>query len=322
MERPSVPRVLIGQAPVDAASLDAASRWLLEELRQKKIGLTDAPPLQVMGPNAFLVTLAARNAAFAAALRHANLCLPDGMSVVWGARWLGTPVPERVPGGEFMERMCALCAEHELSVYLLGGLPGAAEAAARALCARHPKLRIAGTDCPPLGFEQDEAANGAVFERIASAHPDLLCVALGAPKQEIWMLDECAALPIGAALSVGAAFDTLAGLRRRAPAWTHNIGAEWLYRLLMEPRRLWRRYLIGNVQFAVILAQTWFRQRKSRAMDVLLHDESRAGAPHPVHAPLSPEEIALLHLHGRTQSESDPGGAATTSQAENVRFDS
>ena len=263
-------RVLFGAAPVDAVELKAAAQWLLSELRQRRMH-PGSKPLQIMGPNAFLVTLARTNRHFAEALRHASLCLPDGMSVVWGARLLGARIPERVPGGEFMEKMCELCAEHRLSVYFLGGLPGAAQGAALALMERYPGLRVAGTDCPPLGFEQDEAQNEAVRARINTAEPDLLCVALGAPKQEIWMLDECPTLRIGAALSVGAALDTQAGLRKRAPAWTHNIGAEWLYRFAMEPRRLWRRYLLGNLYFAGITARHWLSQRKKHVVDELLH---------------------------------------------------
>lgn len=263
-------RVFFGAAPVDAVTMESASGWLLEALQFHAAGQTKHPPLQVMGPNAFLVTLAAKNAGFAKALNHAALCLPDGMSVVWGARLLGVSMPERVPGGEFMERMCALCAEHGLSVYFLGGLPGAAEKAAEALTARLPGLVVAGTDCPPLGFEQDDALNEGVRSRIIAARPDLLCVALGAPKQEIWMLDECDSLPIGAALSVGAAFDTQAGLRKRAPSWTHNIGAEWLYRLAVEPRRLWKRYLLGNMAFGVITAKEWGKHRRDQAMKALL----------------------------------------------------
>lgn len=252
-----------------------------------------------MGPNAFLVSLAYRNAAFATALHGADLCLPDGMSVVWGARLLGHAVPERVPGGEFMERMCALAAQNGLSVYLLGGLPGAAEGAAQALCARYPGLAIAGVDCPPHGFEQDEATHAAVRARIAAAKPDILCVALGAPKQEVWMLDECDTLPVGAVLSVGAALDTLAGLRKRAPAWTHNIGAEWLYRLAMEPHRLWRRYLFGNLRFAAIVATEWTQQRRRRAAEDLLLARARA-AVHGlgVDAVATPEEASLLHVAG------------------------
>ena len=269
----AAPRMFLGPAPVDAVSLETGAQWLLEALKDRKHGAGRRFPLQVMGPNAFLVTLASRNPIFAKALHRADLCLADGMSVVWGGRLLGVRIPERVPGGDFMEKMCMLCAGHGLSVYFLGGLPGAAEGAAAALTARYPGLRVAGTDCPALGFEQDEAAGTAVRDRIAAARPDLLCVAFGAPKQEIWMLDECDALPIGAALSVGAAFDTQAGLRKRAPAWTHNIGAEWLYRLVMEPRRLWKRYLLGNLHFAGIVAGEWLRQRKERAIQEILRSE-------------------------------------------------
>ncbi len=266
-------RVSFGAAPVDAVGMEQATQWLLRELQERQVRGAEEP-LQIMGPNAFLVTLAARNASFAKALERADLCLADGMSVVWGSRLLGSYVPERVPGGEFMERMCALCAEHGLSVYLLGGLPGAAVGAAEKLMERYPGLRIAGTDCPAPGFEQKETANQTVLARIVAARPDLLCVALGAPKQEIWMLDECPTLPVGAAMSVGAAFDTLAGLRKRAPAWTHNIGAEWLYRLAMEPRRLWKRYLVGNLSFAAITAREWGKLRKQRARERLLRSES------------------------------------------------
>jgi N-acetylglucosaminyldiphosphoundecaprenol N-acetyl-beta-D-mannosaminyltransferase len=258
-------RVSFGRAPVDRVNMKTATEWLLKVLDSPR-----GTPHLVMGPNAFLVTLADQNARFADALRTASLCLPDGMSVVWGSRLLGRPIPERVPGGEFMEAMCALAARNRKSVYFLGGLPGAARQAAQVLAARYPGLIIAGTDCPEKGFEQNPEANSAVLERIRMAHPDLLFVAFGAPKQEIWMLDHCRSLPIGAALSVGAAFDTTAGLRKRAPAWTHDIGVEWLYRLVMEPRRLWRRYLIGNAQFAVIVAREWVKLRKVRATERLL----------------------------------------------------
>ncbi len=258
-------RVSFGKAPVDRVTMKSATEWLLRVL--------DGPrgmPHLIMGPNAFLVTLAESDPRFADALAHASLCLPDGMSVVWGSRLLGKPIPERVPGGEFMEAMCALAAPKGKSVYFLGGLPGAARRAAEILATRYPGLVVAGTDCPEKGFELDPRANKAVLDRIRTAKPDLLCVAFGAPKQEIWMLDHCLNLPIGAALSVGAAFDTTAGLRKRAPQWTHAMGTEWLYRLALEPRRLWRRYLLGNAQFGAILVNEWVKQRKMKATERLL----------------------------------------------------
>lgn len=260
-----VQRVQFGSAPVDSVTMRQATEWLQ--------GVLTAPrstPHLIMGPNAYLVTLAQRDPRFAEALAHASLCLPDGMSVVWGSRLLGRPIPERVPGGEFMEQMCRVAAETGRSVYFLGGLPGAAEQAAEVLATRYPGLVVAGTDCPRPGFNQDPLALAMVLARIRAAAPDLLCVALGAPMQEIWMLDHCRDLPIGAALSVGAALDTQAGLRKRAPTWTHAIGAEWLYRLAMEPRRLWRRYLIGNARFGAILLKEWGRERTRRATENLL----------------------------------------------------
>lgn len=300
-EKVPAQRTHIGSAPIDSVNLDMASSWLLRALQARHMQPLQVP-LQIMGPNAYLVTLAGRNRHFAKALQSASLCLPDGMSVVWAARLLGTPIPERVPGGEFMERMGALCAEHGLSMYLLGGLPGAAEGAARTLISRYPGLQIAGTDCPPMNFEQDEVLNRAVLARIAAAKPDLLCVALGAPKQEIWMWDEVPSLPIGAALSVGAALDTLAGLRKRAPAWTHNIGAEWLYRLVMEPRRLWKRYLIGNLEFSVITAREWVQRRKNRALEEMLRSQAVAVLPvrkASFQTDFDPEIHALLHPEGQ-----------------------
>lgn len=286
-------RIWFGAAPVDAVTMDQAAEWLLSALKSRSHA--DAP-LQIMGPNAFLVTLAARNRHFAEALQHASLCLPDGMSVVWAARLLGRSLPERVPGGEFFERMCACCAQNGLSVYLLGGLPGAAEGAAQVLQQRYPGLRIAGTDCPSWGFDQSVQQRADVRARIVEASPDLLCVALGAPKQEIWMLDECEDLPIGAALSVGAALDTVAGLRKRAPAWTHNIGLEWAYRFAMEPRRLWRRYLIGNLKFLFITLHAWMALKKETNASVTLSgalSEAVTGessdvldaSAHPIHPP-------------------------------------
>ncbi len=269
-------RVHFGAAPVDSVTMKQATAWLMRVLEAPRTSST-APHL-IMGPNAFLVTLAQQDARFAEALSRASLCLPDGMSVVWGSRLLGKPMPARVTGGDFMEQMCRLAADQGKSVYLLGGLPGAASLASRVLVERYPGLIIAGTDCPAKGFEHDPAAHAAVLQRIRVAKPDLLFVAFGAPKQEIWMLEHCGDLPIGAALSVGAAFDTQAGLRKRAPAWTHQIGAEWLYRLVMEPRRLWRRYLLGNARFGLIVTGEWIKQRKHRATERLLR-------PVPVQAP-------------------------------------
>jgi N-acetylglucosaminyldiphosphoundecaprenol N-acetyl-beta-D-mannosaminyltransferase len=255
IELPPPPRFYFDGIPVDRISLPYAAAWIMYALQRPG----SRAPLLIMGPNAQLLTLAARQPRFAAALRSADLAVPDGISVVLAARLLNQPVPARVTGGELMERLCAEAARHNLSVFFLGGLPRAAEKTARKFQRLYPGFRVAGTCCPPLGFENDPVQCARVRQSIANATPDLLCVAFGAPKQEIWMAENCPTLPIGAAISVGAALDTQAGLRKRAPKWTHRLGLEWLYRLVHEPRRLWRRYLIGNTHFLWLVARECWR---------------------------------------------------------------
>lgn len=261
---PRPPRFLLGGVPVDRISMDYAAVLVTEALLHRG----DAPPLTIVGPNAHLVTLAQRDACFADAMRQADLAVPDGISVVMASHALGYPIPERVTGGDLMERLCREAARCGFRVFFLGGLPGAARMAAFNLRRRYPGLDICGTYCPPRGFENDAAEQARIFAMIEQSAPDLLCIAFGAPKQEVWMQRNRGRLAVGAILPVGAAFDTQAGLRRRAPRWMQRLALEWLFRLLMEPRRLGRRYIAGNTRFILLVlrqcaAQTmeWIRQR-------------------------------------------------------------
>jgi len=250
---PKPPRFLIDRVPIDCATMEYALAWVVQRLTHRSGG----SPLLIMGPNAQLVSIATTNTRFAKAIQAADLLVPDGISIVLASRLLGGRIPERLTGGELMERLCAECAKHGLSVFFLGGLPGAADGAALQLERRYPGLRVAGTYWPPYGFENDVVESARVRRVVSDAAPDLLCVAFGAPKQEIWMHDNCRSLPIGAAIAVGAALDTQAGLRKRAPRWTHKMGLEWLYRFAREPRRLWRRYLLGNSCFLFLVIRQW-----------------------------------------------------------------
>ncbi len=254
-------RRLVGTAPVDDVTMEQAVEHILTAVARP---LASCRPLLIMGPNAQLVSLAARNAHFREALAAADLTVADGISVVLAARLLGWHLHERVPGGELMEQLCAAGAERGLRVFFVGGLPGAARLAALHLQQRYPGLVIAGTCCPPMHFERSPELNRQVLDEIRAAAPDLVCVALGAPRQEIWMHRHAAELSAGAMLSVGAALDTQAGLRTRAPRWAQQANVEWLYRLVMEPRRLWRRYLFGNTHFLWIVASQWWRERITR----------------------------------------------------------
>ncbi len=258
--------------------MDYAAVLMTEALLQRG----DLPPLTVVGPNAHLVTMAERDPRFADAMLDADLSVPDGVSVVMASRVLGAPIPERVTGGDLMERMCAEAAHYGFRVFFLGGLPGAAVMAAHNLRARYRGLRVCGTWCPPPGFETDAAELDRIQQAIEDAAPDLLCVALGAPKQEIWILENRARLKVGVIMAVGAALDTQAGLRRRAPKWIQAIALEWLFRLLMEPRRLWRRYLIGNAHFVLLVIGQWARQTAhSLKQAILQRVRANQAAPSP-----------------------------------------
>jgi N-acetylglucosaminyldiphosphoundecaprenol N-acetyl-beta-D-mannosaminyltransferase len=292
---PRPQRCYIQRLPIDRMTMNQSVVWAMQHIREhRREHIREQPrksasvtPLLITGPNAHLVTLAAGNPRFARALRAAHLSVPDGISVVLASRLLGAPVPERVPGGELMERLCAECAHTGVSVFFLGGLPGAADLAARNLARRYPALQVAGTYCPPRGFENDPSESAKIRRIVTAASPGLLCVAFGAPRQEIWMHEHCPTLPIGAAIAVGAALDTQGGLRKRAPAWTHGLGIEWLYRMLREPLRLGPRYLTSNPHFIFLVLRQWCgalwhapAPGSTRAASRLLSFEA---APQPTH---------------------------------------
>jgi len=294
-KRPSKPfrtlqRCTIAGVAVNDVVLEEASAMVIDTIRERSA----TAPFLIMGPNAHLITLAQKDHRFFAALHASALNVPDGISVVLASRLLGGNLSVRVPGGELMELLCRDAARHGLRVFFLGGLPGAAAGAARQLQRRYPALTIAGTYCPPRGFERDSMECAHIRQLITEASPDLLFVAFGAPKQEIWMHENCPTLPISAAMSVGAALDTQSGLRKRAPRWTHRLGMEWLYRFVQEPRRLWRRYLIGNAHFLYLVLRQRFLYGRSADTEKLLpillpaaHSNSLSTSPQSTGDPLS-----------------------------------
>jgi N-acetylglucosaminyldiphosphoundecaprenol N-acetyl-beta-D-mannosaminyltransferase len=186
------------------------------------------------------------------ALRHihnsAGLVTPDGMPLVWLSRLMGFRQVERVYGPDLMLTVCARSAQQGHRHFFYGGAPGVAEKLASRLQARFPGLRVAGVYSPPfhaLTPEEEEAG----VERINAATPDIVWVGMSTPKQERWMSEHRGRLNAPVLIGVGAAFDFHAGLKRQAPRWMQQSGLEWLFRLVMEPRRLWRRYLINNPWF-------------------------------------------------------------------------
>jgi N-acetylglucosaminyldiphosphoundecaprenol N-acetyl-beta-D-mannosaminyltransferase len=250
-------RVKIGLVPIDPVTMTGAVTRVAEHLTAK-----NQRQFIVTGVNAQFVNIAENDSELASFLQSTDLNVTDGVSLLMAARILGAKLPERIPGIDLMVELCGLAAETSRTVYLFGGMEGAAEGAANFLKARFPQLKIVGVDRPPVGREFDPLVVSRVRSRIIEAQPDFLFVCLGVPRQEKWIRQFGPGLPVGVVMGNGAAFDVLAGFFHRPPMWIQRIGLEWFYRLCMEPKRLWRRYLLGNILFAKhILAQgfgnTW-----------------------------------------------------------------
>ena len=218
----------------------------------------------VVTPNLDILRRIVRDDGFRSLVSNATVRVADGMPLVWASRLQGTPLPERVAGSSMIGALSDALAEHGRSIYLLGGDPGAAQGAAAVLKARAAALKVAGTYCPPFGFESDEAEMNRIIESLDAADPDVVFVALGSPKQE-HLIDRLRSIRPGTWwLGVGISFSFLSGEVRRAPRWLQKIGLEWVHRLVQEPSRLAKRYLLHGIPFGVCLMCHALRHRRRR----------------------------------------------------------
>lgn len=182
-----------------------------------------------------------------------EIIVADGMPLVWASALRGSKVPERVTGASLFWTLSEAAAAQGASVFVLGGPPGAADQAAAALVTRNPGLRIAGTACPPIGFDTSEHGMDSLIEQIVASRPGLVLVGLGFPKQERVIAELRRHLPTAWYLGCGAAVVFAAGRTARAPRWMQRSGLEWLHRLAHDPRRLASRYIRDDITFAVTL---------------------------------------------------------------------
>jgi N-acetylglucosaminyldiphosphoundecaprenol N-acetyl-beta-D-mannosaminyltransferase len=197
----------------------------------------------------------------------ADFTVPDGQPLVWALKALGHPLPDRVYGPELMERACARAAATGQRFYLYGGRSqGALVELARMLRLRHPGLNVVGGHAPPFR-ELTGEEEAAVVAEIERARPDVVWVGIGVPKQEKWMARMRDRLSAPVLIGVGAAFDFHAGLVPQAPGWMQRLGLEWAFRLVQEPRRLWRRYLRYNPRFVTGFGRQYLRHLAGRGGD-------------------------------------------------------
>lgn len=202
-------------------------------------------PLTLSYVNAHVFNLALRNRCLADALRGADVLFADGISVVWASRWADARLPERMTANDYYPRFMSRCAEEGLRVFLLGGRLGVAEKAAAAMRAVEPTLRIVGTHHGQFSASSDHD----VVARINAANVDVLLAGLSTPRQELFLAQHRDRFRVPVRWCVGAMLDYWAGLESPAPAWAARWGAEWLYRLAVDPVGKWRRYLLGNPRF-------------------------------------------------------------------------
>jgi N-acetylglucosaminyldiphosphoundecaprenol N-acetyl-beta-D-mannosaminyltransferase len=192
----------------------------------------------------------------------AHFVIADGMPLVWASRWRTVRLPERVAGSDLVPALCERAAQRGRRVFLLGGAPGIGDEAGRKLRERFPTLQIVGIETPPFrALTPEEQAQ--LLTRIRDARPDLLFVAFGQPKGEVWLAENREALGVPVAVQIGASLDFVAGRVRRAPRWIQRLGIEWAYRLSREPARLVGRYT-RNALFALRMLLRDFITRKAR----------------------------------------------------------
>lgn len=232
-----------------------AVQQLLTRLLERKGG-------RVFYANAHTLVTASQNQSLANALDRSDLLLADGSGVLWGSLLQRKPLTYNLNGTDLVPNLCRVGASKGLSIYLLGAKPGVAEQASQNLSNAFPGLKIAG-------FRDgyfDRSETGAVLEEIRRVQPHLLLVAMGVPLQEIWIDQHIDQLPGITCMGVGGLFDFVANRVPRAPQWVRQVGMEWLWRMLMEPSRLWRRYTVGNFRFMLLLLgdtfKTWWETDK------------------------------------------------------------
>jgi N-acetylglucosaminyldiphosphoundecaprenol N-acetyl-beta-D-mannosaminyltransferase len=254
----SFSRVSLFSIEIDVVKLPEAlltiERWLDEDRRDFRFVVT---------PNVDHIVRLNQLEDFRAAYRAASLVLADGKPVVLASWILGRPLPETVCGSDLIPALFEHYTQRggaPLRVFLLGAAPGVADLAKANIEKRWSGVEVTGTYSPPFGFENSPNECKNIIDIISKSNPDLLVVGFGSPKQELWVHRHADELPVKVALCAGATIDFLSGKKSRAPIWMRRISLEWLYRIMLEPRRLTGRYAYDTFVFPRLLAtELWKR---------------------------------------------------------------
>jgi N-acetylglucosaminyldiphosphoundecaprenol N-acetyl-beta-D-mannosaminyltransferase len=237
----TIQRVDIDGLLFDDVTMDEATARIVELAKMR-----DRPRFVCTG-NLDHLAIAAQDREFKAAYEEADLVVADGAPVVWLSKLGGTPLKERVAGSDLFWTLGRASAESGVTLFFLGGVEGAADAAKAELEKRYPGAKIVGTYCPPFTTFNTEQEQNKIRDEVKKANPDILLVAFGAPKQEKWIAANKDRLGVPLSIGVGGSFEMASGMLKRAPVWMQRSGLEWAYRFAQQPRRLFDRYIMRDV---------------------------------------------------------------------------
>lgn len=259
--------IIILGVPIDDLNMDQALDRVEEFVR---IGRTSGKVHQIATVNADFVVKAMKDPELRYLLQESDMATADGMPLVWGARLLGVNLEDRVAGADMVPALAARCAQKGYSMYFLGAAPGVAVRAAEILQERYPGLKVAGVQSPPYTSVID--MDPGVLDEIKAAKPDILLVAFGNPKQEKWIGMYGRELGVPVMIGIGGTLDFIAGNTKRAPEWMQRTGLEWSYRLIQEPRRLWKRYAVDLTNYGAFFVRQWWAMRRGQTPTAVLPD--------------------------------------------------
>ena len=184
---------------------------------------------------------------------EADLTLVDGKPLIWISKWLKRPIKEKISGSDLVPKLCQTAAEKGYTIFIIGGKDGVADSARANLEKDFKDIKIVGTYSPPLGFDSDEEELSSINQKISSEDPDILIACFGCPKQEKWVYENYKKYNASVSICAGATVDFLAGNVKRAPKWMSDFGLEWLYRIIQDPKRLFKRYWNDAIKIIPII---------------------------------------------------------------------
>ena len=234
---------------------------LNETIRKFKYAIESDQKLRVSVTPVNCLLWARENEKLNSIYNTADIATADGVPLVWASRILGNPIKGRVTGLDLLPHFSATAADNNYTFYFLGAAEGVANQLKEKLENEYEGLNVVGTYSPPYKDEFNEEENREMINRINEVNPDVLWVSLSAPKQDYWIYENFEKLDVNIAIGVGAAFDVVAGNIPRAPQWMQDAGLEWFYRLVKEPKRLFKRYLIEAPKFIPLIGIQFFEER-------------------------------------------------------------